>query len=846
VHIKFLDHGKGSPDKASAYLLDTLDHLGNIRAGIDVLMGDATTFNAICNASPHLWKYTSGVIAWSKNDAPTDQQIQEVLNDFEQHAFAGLDPSQYHLFAVQHTDHDGSKHLHVLTPRIDLNSGKSLNIAPPGHEKHFDALRDDFNKKYQWSCPDDLLLMQTTQEPNHIAKLNKHAENILSSQDIENLTKKQFCKAIDNYVQTLLRTQTAENRTDIVRCIQQLNGIDSIKPSKNFLTVTLNNGKKHRLKGDFYNEDFEIRSYTEHLRTTAENRPTPDQITESLKDASQLRATYRAKRAAYHEKHHAFARSTAHDNHHKIASELDFNRDREFIGPRVKIAVSELYSANRDITSSTCSYRYCRNLKNTIQHRFVFNVNSHTTARNQQPITEHFNRPAATTNAYPSPSQTSNLQPSATDRERNPHIDQREIGYTESDLHPFSNDCFGSADAFNHYLSSLSSQYQSKHHRSTTGNHSIQLKSDHQSDQRPEQSTEIKHENRNRPTTERTQRIIESTKQLTHREEQGLNPTNQFIEKHFDRLQRIGATARKQNQRPKQRETSPAIFDFSDEIRAFKTRTEQFLKRATASLASKLENSIQYAIRKSFETTRFKQHCERLRKNRIETDSNSDWQPTNRTGASTLENLAIRSTEHSLRKFRDARTADQYARGNCGELNRVNQELGQLETIISKIRLKPIPTNIFDHLRYDGYYPDYVIRHKELCEKQQQAYRTKDKLKLIEHIAEKTSNLEKYIHRARKDIFLHDYDQFLKIIKNDQRMLKYLQCEQVLEIRNHRAEEQKRLYQECLIRFESIKKHIDHIKNPSPQLHSSTTDPIYTAKPKPIPKPQSSFGIDDY
>ena len=161
MHIKFLDHGKGSPAKASAYLLDKLDHQGNVRAGIEVLKGDATTFNAICDSSPHLWKYTSGVIAWSKNDAPTDEQIKEVLDDFEKHAFAGLEQSQYHLFAVLHTDDDGSKHIHVLTPRIDLESGKSLNIAPPGHEKHFDSLRDSFNTKYQWSRPDDLLLMHT-------------------------------------------------------------------------------------------------------------------------------------------------------------------------------------------------------------------------------------------------------------------------------------------------------------------------------------------------------------------------------------------------------------------------------------------------------------------------------------------------------------------------------------------------------------------------------------------------------------------------------------------------------------------------------------------------------------
>ena len=210
MHIKFLDHGKGSAAHASAYVLDKFDHLGNIPAGVDVLRGDATTFNAICDSSPHLWKYTSGVIAWSKEDSPTDEQIKEVLDEFEKHAFSGLEQSQYHLFAVLHTDDDGSKHIHVLAPRLDIQSGKSLNIAPPGHEKHFDSLRDYFNTKYQWSRPDDLLNSQTTQEPNHIAKLNAQAKKILNEQDLTNLKKSQFCKAIDNYVKTLLKTQTVK------------------------------------------------------------------------------------------------------------------------------------------------------------------------------------------------------------------------------------------------------------------------------------------------------------------------------------------------------------------------------------------------------------------------------------------------------------------------------------------------------------------------------------------------------------------------------------------------------------------------------------------------------------
>ena len=74
MHIKFLAHGKGSATHASAYL--------QVRAGIEVLRGDATTFNSICNSSRHLWKYTSGIIAWSKDDAPTNEQIHEVLTEF--------------------------------------------------------------------------------------------------------------------------------------------------------------------------------------------------------------------------------------------------------------------------------------------------------------------------------------------------------------------------------------------------------------------------------------------------------------------------------------------------------------------------------------------------------------------------------------------------------------------------------------------------------------------------------------------------------------------------------------------------------------------------------------------
>lgn len=66
---------------------------------------------------------------------------------------------------------------------------KVLNIAPPGHEAHFDALRDYFNTKYDWSRPDDISLSNLTQEPNYVIKLNKHAEKIIPKQDLGKLKK---------------------------------------------------------------------------------------------------------------------------------------------------------------------------------------------------------------------------------------------------------------------------------------------------------------------------------------------------------------------------------------------------------------------------------------------------------------------------------------------------------------------------------------------------------------------------------------------------------------------------------------------------------------------------------
>ena len=840
VHIKFLNHGKGSAAHASAYVLDKLDHLGNVRAGVEVLRGDATTFNAVCDASPHLWKYTSGVIAWSKEDNPTNEQIQEVLNDFEKHAFSGLDPSQYHLFAVLHTDDDGSKHIHVLAPRLDIQSGKSLNIAPPGHEKHFDSLRDYFNTKYQWSRPDDLLLMHTTQEPNHIAKLNAQAKNILTSQDLETLTKKQFCKTVDNYVQTLLKTQTAENRADIVECIEQVKGVESVKQSKAFLTVTLTNGKKHRLKGDFYNEQFEIGLYSERLRAEAESRPTANELTQAIRDAKSIRDDYRAKRASYNSKQHTFTASTADDNSPQIASKLDIDRNRQSITPSTKRDHSELQSANRRIVESASEYRYFGNIKSEIEHRFVFSIASRPSNDHKPPVTGHQDRPNKSGEVYSSPSRASHSEPKQANQQSVPESFDRKIEQPKSISRTTWDSDIRSVDCFNQFLFRLSSTNQPKNNRSSKANDSTERTNDHKPNQLFEQPTEIRHADRNRPFFDRAKQLIDATKQLVSRAKQGFESTSRFIKDHLDRLQRSRAESKEQNQQSEYRERSTASLNFDTESRAFKARAGQLFGAVTASISRKLEDPITNAISESIKSTGFKQHCQRLGEDRIKTNSNDNWHTAGGHRESTLENLAIESTQQLLRRFGDAKQADQYAWGNCRKINSVNQQLERLETTVAEIRLKPKPATNFSYLRSDGYYPDYVGYHKELCDKQQEAYNNKNPLQLIDYIQKKSKNLETYISRARSNIHEWEYDKFEKMIKNDNQMLKYLKCEKILEPQNDHLKQQRESYQACLKSFETIKSDIYEIKNPLPRQNTSQQ----TYEPEHKPKPKNDFELD--
>ena len=325
MYIKFLAHGKGDPAKAASYLIDEVDHLNRPRADVQVLRGDPQTFTAIAESIQNEWIYTSGVIAWSKSDNPSDAEINEVLDNFEKHAFAGLEPHQYHFTAVLHEEDDGSKHVHFLVPRIELDSGKALNIAPPGHEKYFDPLRDHFNYSKGWSRPDDPTLQRDTQTPDHIHFQDKFAVRAgLKDKPVNDIR-----EIVGSYIEQRIKHGFIRNRKDVLDAISELG---KAKPSNEYIALKLDGAKKAiRLKGAFYESEFSIESYFENRAREANDARASNEYrtisTEHRKLAEQLRTKLTelsGKRSMYNgERYQSLGRSQAEPNFSSI-------REQEF------------------------------------------------------------------------------------------------------------------------------------------------------------------------------------------------------------------------------------------------------------------------------------------------------------------------------------------------------------------------------------------------------------------------------------------------------------------------------------------------------------------------------------
>ncbi len=249
MHIKFLKHGTGNAQLAVDYLLQDRDFSGELRAGITVLFGDPHRVALVADDLDFKHKYTSGVIAWAPEDQPNDKQIDQVLQEFEATAWAGLEPERCAWSAILHRDKKGGCHIHVFAARVDLESGKSLNIAPPGWQKAFNPLRDWMNWTHGWARPDDPD-RQRDHQPGYQAYID--AAQLRVGLKVEP-DQQAF---ITQYLLQQIKAGVIKDRAGIVDAFLDAK-LEVPRKGDKYLTVKdPESGQRWRLKGAIYEREF--------------------------------------------------------------------------------------------------------------------------------------------------------------------------------------------------------------------------------------------------------------------------------------------------------------------------------------------------------------------------------------------------------------------------------------------------------------------------------------------------------------------------------------------------------------------------------------------------------------
>ncbi|RWR04523.1 relaxase family protein [Paenirhodobacter populi] len=332
--IQFFPNGKGTGAGPVGYLIATTvlayddnrdlrrdDHGTPLTVTRDprpeVVRGDPTRTEALIDACPHQWTYRAGVISFTREDAPDDHQQAEVMDRFEELAFAGLDRDQYDCLWVRHT-HEDRVELHFYTPRMELSTGKSLNIAPPGYQTAFDSLRDVMNKTHSWADPLDADRAQAVREQP------------------EAPTRAQGREELHSWIIDQISIGAMHDRGSMAEVLREVD-YELPRLGKDYLTVKgPETGERWRLKGEIFREGWQ--APTAAPQREAEHRSGQDQgrerrldgvtagdLQERFADHCERRTDYnRGRYQGISElERHALAQSSQRDHAGDLAQALD-------------------------------------------------------------------------------------------------------------------------------------------------------------------------------------------------------------------------------------------------------------------------------------------------------------------------------------------------------------------------------------------------------------------------------------------------------------------------------------------------------------------------------------------
>ncbi|WP_444876161.1 relaxase/mobilization nuclease domain-containing protein [Xenorhabdus yunnanensis] len=249
--VGFSRYGTGGGCGPVDYVTDE-QRSGREHAPPVVLRGSPEATRDLIDSLDFKHKYTSGVLSFAPGEEITPEMEQDCMNRFEALAFAGLDPDQYNVLWVRHS-HADHHELHFVTPRVELSTGKSLNIRPPGAaaKQAFDDFRSEVNARYGLADPDDPHRAREIVQPDHLLKIA--AEAIRRGEKPQG----DMRVLIDAVLSQRAVQGVIRNRRDVIEQVADL-GLEVTREGKNYITVSdPESGQRWRMKGGLYEREFD-------------------------------------------------------------------------------------------------------------------------------------------------------------------------------------------------------------------------------------------------------------------------------------------------------------------------------------------------------------------------------------------------------------------------------------------------------------------------------------------------------------------------------------------------------------------------------------------------------------
>ena len=274
--VKFFRRGKGSGAGPLNYLLGAKED--TTREGAKVLYGDPRLTEQLINTTPFKQKYKSGVLSFTEDATQfTDKQKKDIMQRFEETLFVGLEPDQYDILWVEHTDKGGRLELNFVIPCQELRSGKRLQPFYAGADLvRVNAFKNIINQEYGLTDPNDperkrLInpYVNNAPRPTPYDRPSKSKEKEQEKEDDEIIANPESTfalkEAIDRRMRHSLEEGSLNNRNSVLYSLENM-GLTIKRTTKSSISVAHPNMKRNvRLKGTIYEESFQALAERAHL-----------------------------------------------------------------------------------------------------------------------------------------------------------------------------------------------------------------------------------------------------------------------------------------------------------------------------------------------------------------------------------------------------------------------------------------------------------------------------------------------------------------------------------------------------------------------------------------------------